>query len=159
MIGRTYVNAPVSSNMITTRDTVMRVAPARAEAAPITAYVPGVTHGISGSQLSKAKKVGCSRCHTSMATSALLRGSRPVSKRGCPCNDSGERRRNQARSLHSQPARAKDACAQAKGASDTTNTEACALPSSPVRVNRERLSQRSSAPQFRGGWTSAAERK
>ena len=44
--------------MITTIDTVIRVTPPRAAAAPMIAYVPGVTQGMSGSQFANAKKVG-----------------------------------------------------------------------------------------------------
>lgn len=51
--------------MITTIETVMRVAPARAEAAPTMAYVPGVIQGTSGSQEAKTIHLGCSRCQTS----------------------------------------------------------------------------------------------
>ena len=51
--------------MITTILTVMRVVPAKADAAPMTAYVPGVTQGISGSQELNARKEGYSRCQTS----------------------------------------------------------------------------------------------
>lgn len=50
MVGRMYVSAPVSSNMMTTTVTVMRMMPPRAAAAPSRAYVPGVMHGFSGSQ-------------------------------------------------------------------------------------------------------------
>ena len=48
IVGRMYVRAPVSSNMITTTDTVMCMIPLRAAAAPRKAYVPGVMHGTSG---------------------------------------------------------------------------------------------------------------
>jgi hypothetical protein len=69
MVGRIYVSAPVSSNMITTTVTVIRMTPLdvselinvdvavalrgthlRAAAAPRKAYVPGVMHGASGTQ-------------------------------------------------------------------------------------------------------------
>lgn len=50
MVGRMYVNAPVSSNMMTTTVTVIRMTPLNAAAAPRKAYVPGVIQGKSGSQ-------------------------------------------------------------------------------------------------------------
>lgn len=42
--------------MMTTMETVMRVTPVRAAAAPTMAYVAGVTHGVSGAQVLKRKK-------------------------------------------------------------------------------------------------------
>ena len=39
-----YLTPPVSSNMMTTSDTVMRVTPPRTAAAPTIAYRPGVIH-------------------------------------------------------------------------------------------------------------------
>ena len=53
IVGRIYVRAPVSSNMITTTETVMCMMPLKAAPAPRNAYVPGVIHGISGSQAAK----------------------------------------------------------------------------------------------------------
>jgi len=68
IVGRIYVNAPVSSNMITTTVTVIRITPLhsldvmiyactethlRAAAAPKNAYVPGVMQGTSGVQTAK----------------------------------------------------------------------------------------------------------
>lgn len=66
MVGRMYVKAPVSSNMMTTTVTVILMTPLfaiqflglvcepliylRAAAAPRNAYVPGVMHGTSGWQ-------------------------------------------------------------------------------------------------------------
>ena len=67
MVGKMYVKAPVSSNMITTTVTVILITPLMrlgedgyqsrnrftdlsAAAAPRKAYVPGVIHGSSGTQ-------------------------------------------------------------------------------------------------------------
>lgn len=65
IVGKMYVRAPVSSNMMTTTVTVIRMIPLRsiqlllleeqvtydkAAAAPRKAYVPGVIQGLSGSQ-------------------------------------------------------------------------------------------------------------
>ena len=44
MMGRMYSSPPVSSNMITTSDTVMRITPHSMAAAPTMAYIPGVIH-------------------------------------------------------------------------------------------------------------------
>lgn len=60
MVGRMYVNAPVSSNMITTTVTVIRITPLSAAAAPRKAYVPGVIHGASGGQAANILLVLCS---------------------------------------------------------------------------------------------------
>jgi hypothetical protein len=79
MVGRIYVRAPVSSNIITTTVTVNRMTPLdglscrtlsrpgqirsrdtylRAAAAPRKAYVPGVIHGASGTQNANIPDVG-----------------------------------------------------------------------------------------------------
>jgi len=58
MVGRMYVSAPVSSNMMTTTDTVMCMMPLRAAPAPRKAYVPGVMHGTSGAQAEKNFALG-----------------------------------------------------------------------------------------------------
>ena len=58
IVGRIYVRAPVSSNMMTTTVTVIRMIPPRAAAAPRKAYVPGVMHGFSGSQAAKMAQCG-----------------------------------------------------------------------------------------------------
>lgn len=64
------MRAPVSSNMITTTDTVMCMIPLRAAAAPRKAYVPGVMHGTSGWQAAKKAEPGndSCRCCTKMPT-------------------------------------------------------------------------------------------
>ena len=48
IVGRMYVSAPVSSNIMTTTETVICMIPLRAAPAPRNAYVPGVMHGTSG---------------------------------------------------------------------------------------------------------------
>lgn len=48
IVGRIYVSAPVSSNMMTTTVTVRPVMPESAAPAPRNAYVPGVMQGWSG---------------------------------------------------------------------------------------------------------------
>lgn len=58
MVGRMYVNAPVSSNIITTTDTVMCMMPLSAAPAPRKAYVPGVMQGTSGAQAEKNLALG-----------------------------------------------------------------------------------------------------
>ena len=58
IVGKIYVRAPVSSNMITTTVTVIRMTPLRAAAAPKNAYVPGVIQGTSGLQNLKMPEVG-----------------------------------------------------------------------------------------------------
>ena len=59
--------------MITTIDTVIRVVPASADAAPTIAYVPGVTQGTSGSQDLKTKRAG----HAAWTTSTESPTARP----------------------------------------------------------------------------------
>ena len=75
IVGRMYVKAPVSSNIITTTDTVRRITPLsnvgvtctwvtkgkpylNAAAAPKNAYVPGVIHGTSGWQTANIPDLG-----------------------------------------------------------------------------------------------------
>jgi len=48
----------VSSNIITTTETVMCIIPLSAAAAPRKAYVPGVMQGTSGWQAEKKTEVG-----------------------------------------------------------------------------------------------------
>jgi hypothetical protein len=58
IVGRIYVNAPVSSNIITVTETAKCIMPLRAAPAPRKAYVPGVIHGTSGSQAEKKLELG-----------------------------------------------------------------------------------------------------
>lgn len=62
IVGNMYVRAPVSSNMITTTDTVMCMIPLKAAAAPKNAYVPGVIQGPSGPHAAKNLEPGLDSC-------------------------------------------------------------------------------------------------
>lgn len=62
IVGRMYVNAPVSSNMITLTEMVRCMIPLKAAAAPRNAYVPGVIQGTSGSHDEKKEESGKDSC-------------------------------------------------------------------------------------------------
>ena len=75
--GKTYENAPVNSNIITVRETVIRVTPASEAAAPTIAYVPGVTHLLSR-QEAKSQKVGLFFCQASIIIPKILPKDAPI---------------------------------------------------------------------------------
>lgn len=63
MVGRMYVRAPVSSNIMTVTEMVRCMMPLRAAPAPKNAYVPGVMQGTSGSQEAKKAELGKDSCN------------------------------------------------------------------------------------------------
>lgn len=58
MVGKMYVKAPVSSNMMTVTEIVRCIIPLSAAPAPRKAYVPGVMQGTSGSHEAKNAEFG-----------------------------------------------------------------------------------------------------
>lgn len=70
IVGKMYVKAPVSSNRMTTTDTVICIIPLNAAPAPRKAYVPGVMQGTSGSHAEKKAELGylCCRAWTRIPT-------------------------------------------------------------------------------------------
>src|SRR5216684_4484965 len=58
MTGTAYVRVSVNSNMITASETVVRVTPDSAAAAPTIAYSPGMTQGVSPSHWENTAAVG-----------------------------------------------------------------------------------------------------
>ena len=77
-----YVRAPVSSNMITTTETVMCIIPLKAAPAPRKAYVPGVIHVTSGSQAAKNRDWGKDSCRACTRIPTVLPNEAPIAMDG-----------------------------------------------------------------------------
>ena len=82
IVGRIYVNAPVSSNIMTTTETVMCIIPESAAAAPKNAYVPGVMHVTSGWHAEKKEEVGKASCSDWTTMPTILPNAAPIAMEG-----------------------------------------------------------------------------
>lgn len=82
IVGRMYVSAPVSSNMMTTTETVMCMMPLSAAPAPRNAYVPGVMQGTSGAHAEKKRALGYASCSASTMMPTILPKEAPIAMDG-----------------------------------------------------------------------------